>query len=71
MKTGTPPRLHKDSINFDKFELLDPMSGPVRPFSFFTKELKNPQIPSYMCHTNEISRKIVWENLKYSALFSP
>ncbi len=69
MKTGTPPRLHKDSIDFGKFELLDPMSGPVRPFSFFTKELKSPQIPSYMGHTNETSLKIVRDNLKYSALY--
>ncbi len=69
MKTGTPPRLHKESIDFSRFELLDPMSGPVRPFSFFTKKLKSPEIPSYMGHTNEISQKIVRDNLKYSALY--
>ncbi|QTA83930.1 tRNA uridine 5-carboxymethylaminomethyl modification enzyme [Desulfonema limicola] len=68
MKTGTPPRLHKDSIDFSQFVPQEPMAKPA-PFSFFTEKISMPQVPSYMGHTNEKSRKIVLDNLKHSALY--
>jgi len=68
MKTGTPPRLHKASIDFSKFVPQEPMTEPV-PFSFFTEKISMPQVPSYMGHTSEKSRKVVLDNLKHSALY--
>ncbi len=68
MKTGTPPRLKKSTIDFSKFERHDGDENP-RPFSFFTEKVTASQIPCYMGHTNEQSRKIVQDNLKYSALY--
>ncbi len=68
MKTGTPPRLNKSSIDFDAFSRQDSECDPT-PFSFFTDNISLPQMPSYMGHTNERSRKIVLENLKHSALY--
>ncbi|MDQ1330008.1 MAG: tRNA uridine 5-carboxymethylaminomethyl modification enzyme [Thermodesulfobacteriota bacterium] len=68
MKTGTPPRLKKSSIDFTVFSRLDSESDPT-PFSLFTTSITHPQLPSYMGRTNERSRKIVMENLDRSALY--
>ena len=69
MKTGTPPRLKKSSIDFHQFKKYDTDQTPV-PFSFFTKEINTTQVPSYIGNTNQKAHKIVADNLKYSALYS-
>ena len=68
MKTGTPPRLRKSSIDFTKFEKQEVEQNPV-PFSIFTDKITMPQIPSYIGHTNQKGHKIVFDNLKRSALY--
>ena len=68
MKTGTPPRLKKSSIDFSKFIEHGSEEEP-KPFSFFTKKINNPQIQSYIGHTNRNSHEIVKKNLKRSALY--
>ncbi len=68
MKTGTPPRLMRSSIDFGKFERQETDQEPV-PFSFFTEKITLPQVPSYLGHTNKISQKIVRDNLERSALY--
>jgi tRNA uridine 5-carboxymethylaminomethyl modification enzyme len=69
MKTGTPPRLKKTSIDFSKFAKQEIEEDPT-PFSFFTEKITMPQIPSYIGYTNKKSHKIVKNNLKSSALYS-
>ncbi|MFZ0485021.1 MAG: tRNA uridine-5-carboxymethylaminomethyl(34) synthesis enzyme MnmG [Desulfobacterales bacterium] len=68
MKTGTPPRLKKSSVDFDAFIVHGAEEQPV-PFSFFTNKITLPQIPSFIGHTNKKSHKIIQENLKRSALY--
>jgi tRNA uridine 5-carboxymethylaminomethyl modification enzyme len=68
MKTGTPPRLKKSSIDFSKFAQQDADENP-RPFSFFTQHIKMPQLPSFIGHTNQEAHRIVRDNLEYSALY--
>ncbi len=68
MKTGTPPRLKKSSIDFTRFTRHEPDPSPV-PFSFFCEKSPLPQLPSYMGHTTPESHKIVRDNLKHSALY--
>lgn len=68
MKTGTPPRLKKSSIDFDAFERQDADENPS-PLSCFTTEIAMPQLPSFMGHTNRRTHRIVYENLKCSALY--
>jgi len=68
MKTGTPPRLKKSSIDFSEFTEHGSEEEP-KPFSFFTKKINNPQIQSYIGHTNRKSHEIVKKNLRYSALY--
>lgn len=68
MKTGTPPRLHADSIDFSEFNLHSSDTTP-KPFSFSTKEITTPMLPSFMGDTNTNTHEIVRKNLKYSALY--
>jgi len=68
MKTGTPPRLKRSSIDFTSFSAQD--SDPsCRPFSFFTDSFTLPQVPSYIGYTNKRTHRIVRENLNRSALY--
>ena len=68
MKTGTPPRLKKSSIDFSKFKVQESDPDPT-PFSYFTDTLKLPQLPCHIGYTNPRSHKIVQENLERSALY--
>jgi tRNA uridine 5-carboxymethylaminomethyl modification enzyme len=68
MKTGTPARLKKSTIDFTKFQIQEGDEKP-RPFSYFTKEINITQIPCYIGHTNKRSHKIVKDNLERSALY--
>jgi len=68
MKTGTPPRLKKSSIDFSKFKAQE-SDGEAIPFSYFTDMLSLPQLPSHIGYTNPRTHKIVRENLERSALY--
>lgn len=68
MKTGTPPRIQKSSIEFDAFTKQEPDRAP-RPFSFFTEKITMPQLPSYIGHTNAETHRIIHDNLEKSALY--
>lgn len=68
MKTGTPPRLHKRTIDFSKFIKHSADEKP-RPFSFSSKEASHLQLPSYLGHTNKTSRKIIIDNIHRSPLY--
>ncbi len=68
LKTGTPPRLRKSSIDFSKFKVQDSDENP-HPFSYATDQIVMPQLPSYIGHTNQRSRSIVSQNLERSALY--
>ncbi len=68
MKTGTPPRLHEDTIDFSQFNIHSSDSVP-KPFSFSTPACNPINKPSFMGNTNADTHKIVLDNLKYSALY--
>jgi len=68
LKTGTPPRLKKSSIDFSKFTVHDADPKPT-PFSFFTEKITMPQLPSHIGHTNQRSHGVVRKNLRHSALY--
>jgi tRNA uridine 5-carboxymethylaminomethyl modification enzyme len=67
MKTGTPPRLARSSIDFSKFSPQEP-DGDPRPFSFSSSGFVLPQATSYIGHTNERVHQLVRDNLHRSAL---
>ncbi len=68
MKTGTPPRLRRSSIDFTRFAEQDVDPAPT-PFSHFTSAISLPQVPSYIGHTNPGVHRIVRRNLERSALY--
>ena len=68
MKTGTPPRLKKSSIDFSKFKVQESDANPT-PFSCFTDVLQLPQLPCHIGYTNTRSHEIVRHNLERSALY--
>ena len=68
MKTGTPPRLRRSSIDFSKFSEQHADENPT-PFSFFTEKISMPQVPSFIGYTNQRAHDIVRNNLERSALY--
>jgi len=69
LKTGTPPRLDRRSIDWDA---LPPQYGDPapRPFSAMTETLPNPQIECRIVHTTPRTHAIIRENLHRSPMFS-
>jgi tRNA uridine 5-carboxymethylaminomethyl modification enzyme len=75
LKTGTPPRLHRDTIDFDRAVAdgqfkIEPGDNPPVPFSFLTESIDVVQMPCYLVHTNERVRQLVTGNLDKSPLFN-
>lgn len=69
LKTGTPMRIHKDTVEWDKFK---PQSGDEHPvgFSFRTKKPLENKIDCYIGYTNAKSHAIIKQNLDKSPLYS-
>ena len=68
-KTGTCPRLDKNTINY--LNLIRQDGDPIpRPFSFSTKNIKRKQIPCYITYTNKETHQIIRNNLNRSPLYS-
>ena len=75
LKTGTPPRLHKNSIDFAGAVgaghfTVEPGDDPPVPFSFLTDRIDVAQIPCYLTHTNDRVRDLVKRHLDQSPLFN-
>ena len=68
-KTGTPPRIHRRSVDVSKMELQVGDEIPV-PFSFSTAEPPENQAVCYLTYTNEATHVVIRANLDRSPLFS-
>jgi len=69
LKTGTPPRLYKDSINWKKVEMQAADESPM-PFSYMNKKINVPQIECGITRTNQKTHEIIAENLMLSPVYS-
>ena len=69
LKTGTPPRLDGDTINYDELEMQPADEDPYY-FSFLTNKLHNKQIKCGMTYTNNTVHKIISDNISKSAMYS-
>ena len=69
LKTGTPPRISKKSINFNNLEEQQADKFP-KPFSFINRDIHIKQISCFITHTNEMSHKIINENIHLSPMYS-
>lgn len=70
LKTGTPPRIDKNSINFNKMKLEQGDKEELW-FSNYIHENYNTekQIPCYLTYTNEKTHELIKKNLKESSLY--
>ena len=68
LKTGTPPRILKSSINFS---ILEEQKGDAlpQPFSYLNKKVEAPQTSCFITYTNEKSHEIIRNNLSKSAMY--
>lgn len=69
LKTGTPPRLRADSIDFSALEEQPGDSNPVL-FSALNTLPPLQQVPCHITHTNERTHEIVRANLSRSAMYA-
>ena len=71
LKTGTPARVDKRSLDFSKMEEQFG-DEPIIPFSFSTDKdaIQKKQISCYLTYTNETTHKIIRDNIDRSPLFS-
>lgn len=69
LKTGTPPRILRSTIDFSKLE-ENPGDDEIIPFSFDTKKVNRPLVPCYVVYTNPETHKIIRENINRSPLYS-
>ena len=68
MKTGTPARVRKDSLDFGKREVQEG-DCPMFPFSFDSDSVDRPSLPCYITYTNEETHRIIRENIHRSPLY--
>ena len=68
-KTGTPPRVNKDTVDFSKTE-IQPGDNKNLAFSYETKEFRKEQIPCWLTYTNLKTHEIIQKNLNRSAMYS-
>ncbi len=69
LKTGTPPRLDRDTIDFSAM-IPQPGDDPPPPFSYRTDRILIPQRLCHLTHTNQATHDIIRENLDRSPLYS-
>ncbi|SET72144.1 tRNA uridine 5-carboxymethylaminomethyl modification enzyme [Natronincola peptidivorans] len=67
-KTGTPARIHKDTIDFSKMS-IHAGDEEVIPFSFLNDELKIDQQPCWLTRTTAETQKVIKENINRSAMY--
>ena len=69
LKTGTPPRILKSTIDFSKLEINNG-DDEIVPFSFDDEKVERPLVPCHVVYTNNETHKIIRENIGRSPLYS-
>jgi tRNA uridine 5-carboxymethylaminomethyl modification enzyme len=69
LKTGTPPRLDRRTIDWEGLR-ADPGDASPQPFSTLTTQLTNPQVECRITHTTEATHAVIRENIHRSAVYS-
>lgn len=68
-KTGTPPRVNGNTVDYSKTE-IQPGDEHPRAFSYETTTFITDQLPCWLTYTNERTHRIIDENLHRSPMFS-
>jgi tRNA uridine 5-carboxymethylaminomethyl modification enzyme len=68
LKTGTPPRVFRDSVDLSRLE-EQPGDDPPAPFSYRTTRVELPQVPCHLTYTCEATHDVIRRNLSRSPLY--
>jgi len=68
LKTGTPPRLNKHTIDYT--QLRPQPSDEPQPFSYSTRDMKSPQVNCYITYTNPRTHELIQANLERAPLYT-
>ncbi len=68
LKTGTPPRLDKDTIDFSTM-IPQPGDTPPPTFSYRTREIVTTQVACHLTYTGPETHQVIRENLDRSPLY--
>lgn len=68
LKTGTPARVRRSSLDFDRMEIQDG-EETMMPFSFDYDSIDRPALPCYITWTNDNTHRIIRENIHRSPLY--
>ncbi len=69
LKTGTPPRIHRDSIRYDVLEEQPGDESPT-PFSFMNDAIGQKQIPCWITYTNADTHALIHRHLHEAPMYS-
>ncbi len=69
LKTGTPARLDKNTIDWKILE-EQPGDNPATPFSSLTQQITVPQINCYSTYTNSLTHEIILDSIAQSPMYS-
>lgn len=69
LKTGTPARVARESLDFDRMEVQHG-DEHILPFSFSADTVSRPSVPCYVTYTNEETHRIISESMDRSPLYS-
>ncbi len=69
LKTGTPPRLDKKSIDWSKTSIVKGDKDPT-PFSYLTNDFSPPNVPCHTIYTNSKTHSIIEQNKNQSPMFT-
>lgn len=68
-KTGTPPRVHKHSVDFSKME-IQPGDDVPRAFSYETTQFITDQLPCWLTYTSQETHELINSNLHRAPMYS-
>ncbi len=69
LKTGTPPRIHRDSINYDSLE-RQPGDTDPEPFSFITDTVARPQVDCWITYTSARTHALIRDHLHEAPMYT-
>lgn len=69
LKTGTPPRVLRNSIDFSQLE-EQPGDDEIITFSFDNNKIDRPMVSCHLVYTNEVTHQLIRDNIGSSPLYS-
>jgi len=69
LKTGTPARVHSDTIDYTQM-VIQEGDKEIVPFSFMTENIDIDQEPCYLTYTNSTTHDVILKNLSLSPMYA-